>query len=122
MPEPQNTTGVPPFPPGNKDRGVSREDDVNIGYGPANEETTAALLKIRDEQEAEKQGRPLRNPDAKSAQQAVNSREAQIAWLNTPDGRRFTELTTKLDSGERLTTEESTDLAKIRARRANRNL
>lgn len=124
MPEPtgqDSAKGVPPFPPGDKDRGVSREDSEEIGYGRPDTQTNAALAKIRDEQEARAEGRPLRNQDAQAEQQIVNERGAQEAWRQTPNGRRFTELNDKRSRGEQLTSEESQELARIIARRENRH-
>lgn len=123
-PTPANTSNdaskVPPFPPGDSDRGVSREANEAIGYGHPSPETNAALARIRDEQEAKLEDRPLRNPDAQAAQQATNEQGAQVAWLSTPDGKAYTSLTQKQSNGQRLSPEESQQLARIIARRENR--
>lgn len=118
MPEPNtpDSSGsqVPPFPPSDKKRGVSREANEDIGYGFEDPSTTS---KIR----AEAGDTPLwLDPEAMSAQQAINEQGAQTAWLNTPDGKRFTELTQKLENGEQLSSDESQELARIKARRENR--
>ncbi len=127
MPEPSeptkrsDTSGVPPYPPGDKDRGVSREANEEIGYGPPNEETNATLHRIRDEEEARLTGRPLRDPAAQAAQQAINERGAQAAWLNTPDGKTFSNLIAKQEAGGALSSDEIAALARIRAKRENRH-
>ncbi len=122
MPEPtapDPARGVPPHPP--SEYRVDEETRQDIGYVEPNAETDAKLAKIRDQEEAKRKGRALRNPDAKAAQQEINKAGAQAAWLNTPDGMTFTNLKAKQEVGIALTSDETATLARIIARRENRH-
>jgi hypothetical protein len=99
-PTPNPAKGVPLFPPGDKDRGVSREDNEKIGYGPADPDTTRRILD--------------------NAQQATNERGAASARAEHPDTKREAELIVKRESGQTLDHDEELFLARMRAQRERR--
>lgn len=115
-PTPDHQRVAPSYPAGDNARGVSKEANDDIGYGPEDPETNRKLEELAQRSRGDQPAEPL----TKVEQQAINEQGAQQGRALTPDGQREARLIAERESGRTLNTEERQFLAKMRARRENR--